>query len=277
MHQEKYIEKTTDSYLRADVVIPYWEKDRHLAVEAYDSILAQIDCCLVIHLVADGCEPVPTKTHASHMTLSYSTPGGWGPFRITNELIDHYRTPYLALLDADDLAMFNRMAKQLEMMERGYDMTTAAMAQVPIEGYEGNRIIQNPIIIPGIEYSTTPKGRVINSTRMIRVDVFKELNGFHWCLRSGDFQFDNRILHVLPEYNTHFSCEMVGVRRMRPTSLSNMPGESVSWTLFNTIQLMKENPTKRMAWSLGMLDKNSGELATHTSAPTETCLTTHVN
>jgi hypothetical protein len=256
MREERYPEITSHQG-EVDVVIPFWERDRHLAPEAYASILEQVHCTCHIHLVADGCKPIDTQQHPRHHTYHYTTPGKWGPFRITNELIDYYKTERLAILDADDLAFDDRLAKQLAILGSGFRMTTGAMAQVAIENYAGARVIQNPVIIPGIKYQSTPQGRVINSTRTIHMSLFEEVNGFDWCLKSGDFQFDNRVLHVRPAYEVHYSTEMVGIRRMRPSSLSNN-GESVAWKLMDIIKHMQENPTLTMARVYGMLDLNRG-------------------
>ena len=55
----------------------------------------------------------------------------------------------------------------------------------------------------------------------MKVDVFKWLNGFPTFICTGDFAFDNAILHVDPPLKVVFDMEILGDRWLRGTSLSH--------------------------------------------------------
>jgi hypothetical protein len=252
--------------LTIDVIIPFHQLDKHLLDQCLSSTCCSNYINPQIHLVADGCLfpenlPLNPQLLTADYIHRYYTPGEWGPFRIVNSLVahNHLLTPYFAIQDVDDLSGPDRLWKQ-RLALNDYAMTTCAMRQSPSQGYKGRRHIQEPVLLPGTKYNTTPHGRIINSTRAIRVETFKAVNGFANIFCSADFQFDNR---VLPLYNCHGSEEVLATRILHPLSLSNgreevypdmNRGEFVH-SLRQSVQLMKKSPTIQMAYSLGGLDK----------------------
>ena len=245
-----------------DVVVPYSSNELHLVAQAINGILAQQHCIPIIHAVADNCKSI------RHPDCINYEAEGVGPYNITNALVPHLRSQYLAIHDADDVSLSARLWKQIEQLKLGYVMTSCAMLQVPIEGYSGGRHIAEPIIEPGLIQAVAPKGRCINSTRTITVEFFVDQNGFADMPCSGDYQFDNRCLLQLPPQPIHSSPEIFGLRHLRPTSLSNAPntgaGSEVrnvaSWQVVKTIQAMRANPTKEQSRQLGKLHE-SGNVA----------------
>lgn len=260
-----------------DVVIPYCESDRHLAVEAVNCIIHQKHCSPIIHAVADNCEPIK-----SPFCKHYRTTSNIGPYLIVNSLVSHFTTDYIAIQDADDLSYTNRLWKQIALLEEseveqaslrsevqrvGYYMTSCAMIQSPIEGYDGIRHTIEPIIFPGLVQTAAPWGRNINSTRTMRRSFFIEMNGFGNYPMSGDYQFDSRACSLYPDL-CHYSDEILAIRRLRPESLSNRKStgytseirNELSWRVMQSCSTMKKNTTLATAKSLGYLDQTPKEL-----------------
>lgn len=247
-----------NSYPTIDVIIPFHEKDKQFLQDCLDSILASNVCKLQIHMVADGClfpDSVYPKFH--HQTNYYFTDGNWGPYRIINALVaGNHIGELFAIQDVDDLSHPDRLWKQAACL-KDYPMTCCSMVQEPIPPYKGNRHLAEPIIFPGVVYTTTPHGRVVNGTRTIRTSTFKEVNGFADMFCSGDFQFDNRIL---PLYECHYSMEVLATRRLHVDSISN--GREQVYAQMNRVQFTRQlreavaimrEPTIDKARSLGAL------------------------
>lgn len=239
-----------------DVVIPYCESDRHLAKDAIECIIHQKHCSPIIHAVADNCEPIkhPFCKH-------YRTEKSVGPYWIVNSLVPHFTTDYIAIQDADDLSYSNRLWKQIAILDMGYYMTSCAMIQSAIEGYDGARHKIEPIIFPGVVQAAAPWGRNINSTRTMLRSLFTNINGFGDYPMSGDYQFDSRACSLYPDL-CHYSNEVLAIRRLRPESLSNRKStgfssearNEVSWRVMQSCSTMKRNTTLETARSLGYLD-----------------------
>lgn len=264
-----------------DVVVPYTESDRHLAREAIASIIAQQHVHPIIHIVADNTDSLYPTNISSEKTIvqllygenfkhysirTYKTDSCLGPYKIINNLVPFLQTEYLAIQDADDISTANRLWKQIEQLKLGYDMTSCAMVQEPIEGYVGSRHLNEPVIYPGDKLVTAPLGRCVNSTRTMKISFFKQMNGFAHMPCSGDFQFDNRALFVEPAFRLHGSCEVLAIRRLRPDSLSNggrykfgsQDRNEIAYKIIEAIHTMRNNPTLDQARQLGCLQDAIG-------------------
>lgn len=265
-----------------DVVIPYNETDRHLVHEALVSILEQENCTPIIHMVADNCEQlflstpepinsIPTPILPTHQEVAanstiihYSTPG-IGPYHIVNKLVPSFQTNYIAIQDADDISYPTRLSHQLNILQ-DYVMTSGTMRQRAIEGYDGTRHIMEPLLYSGEKLVAAPMGRFVNSVRAMRKDFFIDQNGFADYPCSGDFQFDNRCLFQKPQPKMFFDPTILGVRRLRPNSLSNggtykfdTDGRNrIAWRIMLAIQTMRAHPTLAQSRELGYLDKDIG-------------------
>lgn len=275
-----------------DVVIPYCESDRHLAAEAIECMIHQRHCSPIIHAVADNCEPIKSPFCKHYRTSGivnkpvYAASeqagevnkqvyeaneqvGNIGPYLIVNSLVSHFTTDYIAIQDADDLSYTNRLWKQIALLDMGYYMTSCAMIQSPIEGYDGIRHKIEPIIFPGLVQTAAPWGRNINSTRSMRLSFFIEMNGFGNYPMSGDYQFDSRACSLYPDL-CHYTDEILAIRRLRPESLSNRKStgytseirNELSWRVMQSCSTMKRNTTLATAKSLGYLDQTPKGLVT---------------
>ncbi len=241
-----------------DVIIPYCKSDRHLVREAIQSIDNQRHVYPIIHAVADNCDPI----YHDSIHHNYQTTKQLGPYWIVNSLVSELTSDYIAIQDADDLSNPNRLWKQVATLNMGYCMTSCAMNQIAIEGYNGTRHIIDPIIYSGQHLTAAPWGKNVNSTRTMLKSFFIHMNGFGDYPMSGDFQFDARCCSLYPD-KCHYSDESFAIRRLRPESLSNHPDtgfnteirNKISWQVMDTVSSMRRNTTLENAKSLGHLDK----------------------
>ena len=263
---------------QVDVVIPYHEADKHVVLNAATSIIMQVGVSPIIHMVADDCEqvfldafttPIPpttslspnyTQAIGSSLIYHYATPTTLGPYNIVNSLVPLFSTPYIAIQDADDISFITRLAKQLEHL-RTHVMTSGAMRQEAIEGYCGQRHLVEPVIYPGVKFPLAPSGRCINSNRTMLKSFFIDQNGFASMLCSGDFQFDCRTAMQIPALPIYHSQEIMGIRYLRPNSLSNSKAtgngsdirNECAWKVLDTVHQMRTDPTKERSRLLGNL------------------------
>jgi hypothetical protein len=151
----------------------------------------------------------------------------------------------------------------------GYYMTSCAMIQIPIEGYDGSSHKIEPIIFPGLTKKATPWGRNVNGTRTMLRSFFIEMNGFGDYPLYGDYQFDSRACSLYPDF-CHYSNEVLAIRRLRPESLSHRNSTGFTSEIRNEISCrvrqssstMKRDTTLSVAQSLGYLDKTTQGLVT---------------
>lgn len=205
-----------------DVVIPFYAGDRHFLAECVRAIYSQAYVRPIIHCIADGCE-FPELGLAVHR---YRTPGGWGPYRITNSLVagGFTRSRYLAIQDVDDLSLPFRLWQQIATMrEFGYEMVGGAMRNEPAAGYTGDRHLQEPILNSWRTYSSCPKGHLMNSTRLVSLQAFRAMNGFVDMICSADTDFCNRVVHLAPHESlpTFGASDIVAIRRLHDSSITN--------------------------------------------------------
>lgn len=252
-----------------DVVIPFWWGDVKYAAEAVVSILNQIGITPYIHIVADGAkdnevyqclkqlpEAKNVKKYLSQDTL--------GPSVLVNSIVKHHcLTDYVAIQDADDIAFNFRLKKQYEVIGPDTEAvhSSAAMIQFPAENYTGRRHKEQPAIYClNQTYGNMPRGKFINSTRMIRKDTFIELNGFPDMMVSGDLVFDNNLIYL--EYKSICFDEPLAYRRVHDTSITHIPhylrentgGRNAIAQQMNYLNMIRTDPTLETARMIGKLD-----------------------
>jgi len=245
-----------------DVVIPFCKTDAHLVNVAIASILVQVGVSPLVHVVADNCE-FPDNLPNKECIQYYRTDSTLGPGCIANAVVAYHAvTPYLALQDADDISFPTRLIKQLDKLRNGFDQVSAAMIQKGLPGYKGNRHIEEPILKCGGTFGNVPKGRLINSTRAVSIEMFKRINGFCELMCSQDLALDNVTSFLgIPTYCFE---EPLATRRLHPDSLTNGPhftrdkgsgGQEVLRRQRELLNQIRNSPTYNTARSQGCLDK----------------------
>ena len=179
-----------------DVVVPFCEADSAFLGECLDGLIRQKHVSPRIHVIADGCEFPALPVFPG--VQRYRTPGGWGPYKITNAVFRHCRSPWLAIQDADDVSLPDRLWRQISrIIATGAEMISSAAENFVTPGQVSDdelhkRVQWEPIVRPGVVYSTVPRGRCVNSVRTLSASLFARLNGFSSLFCTGDFDFDNR-------------------------------------------------------------------------------------
>lgn len=243
-------------------IIPFCSYDKHLVSAAIESILDQT-IKSDIHVIGDGIEIHTLRAMRrgfNNPLITFYRARNLGPYNITNSIVRfHTHSSIIALQDADDISMPIRLECQLETMSK-VDHCSAAMSQVALPGYEGNRHLSEPTLLCGVVAGNVPLGRFINSTRMIRTEAFRLLNGFPDVLCSGDLAFDNviRILKV-PSYEFR---KILAVRRLHSCSLTNNSVTSRSSVIRKAcmdrmkrdLRKLLSKPTLEVAQSFGALN-----------------------
>jgi hypothetical protein len=138
---------------------------------------------------------------------------------------EYVQSDYIAIQDADDTSHPDRLWRQIAMMAASdAEMISSSMQQMaePCCTEEAlQRMRREPVLRAGTAYLSAPFGRVVNSTRTMRLAWFKELNGFADLFCGADFDFDNRS-HLLGG-NTIHDQAIMATRRLHGGSLTTAP------------------------------------------------------
>jgi hypothetical protein len=154
------------------------------------------------------------------------------------------QSDYIAIQDADDTSHPDRLWRQIAMMEASdAEMISSSMQQMaePCCTEEAlQRMRREPVLRAGTAYLSAPFGRVVNSTRTMRLAWFQKLNGFADLFCGGDFDFDNRS-HLLGG-NTIHDQQIMATRRLHGGSLTTAPTYCIGSAARNaTNQIVLDN------------------------------------
>ena len=249
--------------IRADVIIPFCDRDSQYLAECVRNIAGQRHCIPTIHVIADGCDFPELPELRPVITVNrYQTSGDWGPYKITNAVVagGNCQTEYLCIQDADDISRPDRIWRQVQTMRHyNAEMISSAMVNFLEDSELEFRQRYEPVIRPGKVYSTIPLGRCVNSTRTMTLDLFTRLNGFGKLRCTGDFQFDNRCRFL--RVSIIDDQTVLADRRLHTASMTGgrfTPGTAVRdrdvATTIHARDMMQRSPTLETARELGSLD-----------------------
>lgn len=224
-----YVKKSRSKY-DLDVSLPYY-RNMDLVCQTIDSILWQRDVNILIHLVNDCSKEDDTKLKLKYGHLPnirwYKTTHNVGPYAIANNVARIAETDFLGIVDSDDIYLPHHFKSALYELNNA-DVWCSYMMQFlnPLQEHNSRSIeaVKNaPVIKSGIVLKSCRSPRVINATMVIKLDVFKALNGFNGDFFCGaDTEFTQR-LQVNKTGNPviHFHKHVTAMRRICSNSLSN--------------------------------------------------------
>lgn len=244
-----------------DVVIPFHSADAKYVAECVDGILKQKHAEPIVHIIADGCDFPELPASENVRRYTHDEPPGQGPYRLTNALVagGWIESEYLAVQDADDLSLPDRLWRQVQLLRlHASEMISSAAENFSDSGDLQDKLDWEPIVTPGRVWRSVPRGRCVNPTRTMTVDLFRRLNGFADFRCSGDFDFDNRA--AFSDVEIIHDQTVLGRRRLHSASLSHgiAPMDSPARTrdfeqLYRNLAAVKKSP--RRAAEFGALDK----------------------
>ncbi len=255
---------------RVDVVVPFHDGDADFLPECLRGLSAQEHVSADVHVISDGSRWPQLPAGVSHGAARfhyYETPGGWGPYRITNAVFPFLRSDLLAIQDADDISLPQRLWRQAATLQAtGCEMISSAAWNFYHSPADRDSCRQTPAIVrPGRVTKSTPFGTCVNGTRMICRDTFERLNGFADIPASGDYQFDGRaggagvhIYHdqtILLRRRLHIASNTNGPLRIGSNKRVELNG-----VMRHDVDSMRLSPTLANAQRLGALrDATAGD------------------
>lgn len=178
-----------------DVVLPFWGQLDHVR-QAMESLLAQQDADLVIHLI-DDATPEDTDAFLRHWAAypqvrTYRNVRNLSQFTSFNNVAPYFETDLVAVQDGDDISLPHRIQFAGNMLRlSGADIFGSAVVihhgSEPVVEVGWNQLPADMFISQeaDVAFSSWPTPGVywfvFNPTMVLRTDVFRVLGGF------GDF------------------------------------------------------------------------------------------
>lgn len=195
------------------VVIPVWNGERYLR-EAIESVLIQDVSRLQIIVVDDGSTDETERVARAFPQIEYSKQVQSGAATARNNGVQQARGELLAFLDADDIWMQGKIARQIEVFE-----TVKNGAPPLIFGH-----VQN-FFSPDLDEATRLKTRIsdeampayLPSGMLLRTEDFRRVGDFGTTWEIGEFlDWYGRALES--GFRSHLLPEIVLRRRVHATN-----------------------------------------------------------
>lgn len=205
-----------NSLPECDVVLPFHNQLSFLR-EALDSLLAQLGVCCRIHVIDDGsteCTDAIRDDYRSHEMVNwYRNQAPLGPYRSLHTAVPYAESQYLAIQDADDVSLPQRLAKAVNALnETGADLFASAARE----------FLRKPGDLDEVRFSTAPRGdwgcTLLNATLVIRREFFQRINGFADFFCGADHEFTLRSYYAGARF--HICHEPLIWKRRHNRSLS---------------------------------------------------------
>lgn len=170
---------------RITVFIPVYQAERYLA-ESIDSILCQSYADFELLIIDDG-----SRDNSYEIAKDYATKdqrirvlrneGNQGVSFTRNRGIQEARGEFIALLDADDLAVPERLAKQLAFLDQNPDVVACGTqaSLIDTNGKETGEMIAVPTHKEEVKVRLAFQNQFVNSSMMFRLEVLKQTRGYY--------------------------------------------------------------------------------------------------
>lgn len=208
-----------------DVVIPYCAADVQWLRQSVESILWQAGVTPLVHVVSDGGPLDVLSDLPAEVRRYQNLDAPIGPYRSVMRVWRWLQTPYVAIQDADDLALPHRLAESLPLLRAGADLVSGHMRQFVDPQFRHDQELaqyrsERAIIRSGIVWKdAAPRGCLIHGVAAYRRQTFETINGYAPWLCGADTEFGPRL--QLHGYKVEFVKEVWGLRRLHRTSMTN--------------------------------------------------------
>jgi glycosyltransferase involved in cell wall biosynthesis len=161
-------------------------------VDAVKSILGQTICDFNLHIVDDGSTDGTWDylRAIEDARVTIYRQDNQGPGAAANRLLNTCQTRYFARMDADDVALPERLAKQVRFMEEHQDV---GICGTQISYLIGERVVPAmtfPVTHSAIQSAFTARRfPICNPTMMVRMDVVERVGRYRVARFGGDIDF----------------------------------------------------------------------------------------
>lgn len=213
---------------QCDVIIPFGNNVRpHWLEESVYSMLHQNFVETIVHVVSDAAGFHLGGELGNHPRVRrYINAKSVGPYISANRASYYYETPYVAVQDADDISLPNRLWLSIERLEQEEaDLVGASMEQfIDLESLDNEmmqrRLESTPYHHSGVVWDHINHSRhCVHGTCVYRRSVFEEVNGYANYSSGGDCEFVPRLYAA--DKHVVIMDTIVALRRLVADSLSH--------------------------------------------------------
>ncbi|MCD1610556.1 MULTISPECIES: glycosyltransferase family 2 protein [Pseudomonadaceae] len=182
---------------RVTVFIPVHNR-QHYITTAVDSILAQTFEDFELLIVDDGSTDATLDVLARYQDPRLrveSNPRNLGIPATRNRGLELARGEYIALLDSDDISWPNRLARQVETLDRHSDLAQIGSACdfMDAEGQRINRVRRQPLAADDVAASLAFYCALTNRTIMARTAILRDYRYREDFPRCQDYELHQRL------------------------------------------------------------------------------------
>ena len=164
-------------------VIVRAHKNAPFLKSALESILSQTNCpCVLIHVILDKPHPHVKKFLEKYIlenqiTVSYLENGNLAT--AMNIGLDLSKSKYVAVLDGDDEMLPNRLATQIDFMEKNPDIAASGSSFYQVdECGELITLVNMPTLIKKSKSKSWVSSPIAHSTAIFRTEKLNEIGGY---------------------------------------------------------------------------------------------------
>lgn len=178
---------------RITVFIPVYQAERYLA-ESIESMLGQSFADFEVLIIDDGSYDRSYEIATAYATKDQririlQNDGNRGVSFTRNRGIQEAKGEFLALLDADDLSVPERLAKQLAFFDQNPDVVACGTQAgiIDADGHDTGERIEVPTNRDEVKILLPFQNQFVNSSMMFRLAALRKTDGYYEGL-SEDYQ-----------------------------------------------------------------------------------------
>lgn len=174
--------------LRLSVVMPMYNAARYVE-DAIDSVLAQTMPDFIFYIVddgsTDGSGEIATQMAAQDSRIHLIRQDNHGIVASLNRMLELVDTPFVARMDADDISLPDRFARQLERIEIDADLGALGTQFVEIDngGRARNLQFRQPVGRAEVRAQLEIRQPVANPTVMFRTQILRDVGLYRQAFR----------------------------------------------------------------------------------------------